>query len=95
MSELLNHTVTYKLVRNFTLGLLLIGTLSILINILNAQTAYTLATLKQEVKNITLTLEQAETEQLQLTNLDNLHQKAQALGMQPADITTTHILTID
>lgn len=81
MSELMNHPIAYKLVRNFVIGLLAISAASIIINILIAQDAYAVSQLSQEVSQLKETLATSEAQLNAMANPALLSQKAETLGM--------------
>ena len=94
MSELLNHPVTYKLVRNFVIGLMLISTASIIINILIAQDAYAVAQLSQQVTELKETLNNSEIQLNAMANPILLSQKAETLGMVIPDASQIQMITV-
>lgn len=94
MSEILNHPVTYNLVRNFVIGLLIIAAASIIINILIAQEAYTVAQLTQQVNELKETVRSGEVQINALANPALLSQKAEALGMVTPELGQAHIITV-
>ena len=92
MSTILNHTITYQLVRTFIIGLLLITLATILINMSITENAYTVASLTQQVQQLTETVNTAETINHALASPELLSQKAENLGMVISE--TTNIITV-
>ena len=94
MSEVLNHKITYQMVLNLTIGLFLIITALIVINISIAQNAYAVEELTQQVQELNTTVHQKEIENEKLASPELLSQKAEALGMVTVDVYNFHMLNI-